>query len=63
VSNAMEFKPIKTEADHRAALKEIESVMSADLDSPEGERLNVLVTLVEAYEKSLIKQPDQRRLT
>src|SRR3970040_189216 len=47
----MEIKPIKTKADYRAALKEIEALMSARAGSPEGERLDVLVTLVEAYEK------------
>ena len=47
----MEIKPIKTKADYRAALKKIETLMSARAGSPEGERLDVLVTLVEAYEK------------
>jgi HTH-type transcriptional regulator/antitoxin HigA len=47
----MEIKPIKTKADYRAALKEIESLMSARAGSPDGERLDVMVTLVEAYEK------------
>ena len=46
----MDIKPIKTAADHRAALKEIETLMMAVSDSPEGEKLDVLVTLVEAYE-------------
>ena len=46
----MEIKAIKTKADHRAALKEIEALMVAERDTPEGERLDVLVTLVEAYE-------------
>jgi len=46
----MEIKPIKTKADYRAALKEIEALMAAELDTPDGERLDVLVTLVEAYE-------------
>jgi len=46
----MEIKPIKTKADYRAALKEIEALMAAESDTPEGERLDVLVTLVEAYE-------------
>ena len=46
----MEIKPIRTKADYRAALKEIEALMSAERDTPEGERLDVLVTLVEAYE-------------
>ena len=47
----MEIKPIRTKTDYRAALKEIETLMSARADTPEGERLDVLVTLVEAYEK------------
>jgi len=47
----MEIKPIKTPEDHRAALAEIESLMRAATGSPEGERLDVLVTLVEAYER------------
>ena len=47
----MNIKPIKTKADHRAALKEIETLMMAKLNAPEGERLDVLVTLVEAYER------------
>jgi len=47
----MEIKPIKTKADCRSALKEIEALMGAERDSPEGERLDVLVTLVEAYER------------
>jgi len=46
----MEIKPIRTKADYRAALKEIETLMAAEDDTPQGERLDVLVTLVEAYE-------------
>ena len=46
------MKLIKTEADYRAALKEIESLMMADPDKTptEGEKLATMVTLVEAYE-------------
>ncbi|MGH8604702.1 MAG: helix-turn-helix domain-containing protein [Gammaproteobacteria bacterium] len=47
----MNIKPIKTDTDYRAALKEIESLMLAGADTPQGERLDVLVTLVEAYER------------
>jgi HTH-type transcriptional regulator/antitoxin HigA len=47
----LEIKPIRTKTDYRAALKEIEALMSARADTPEGERLDVLATLVEAYEK------------
>jgi len=46
----MDIKPIKTDADYRAALKEIESLMMAMPDTPEGEKLDILATLVEAYE-------------
>ena len=46
----MEIKPIRTKADYKAALKDIESLMGARRNTPEGEHLDVLVTLVEAYE-------------
>lgn len=46
----MDIKPIRTDADYRVALKEIENLMMVEFDSPEGEKLDVLVTLVEAYE-------------
>jgi HTH-type transcriptional regulator/antitoxin HigA len=47
----MDIKPIKTDEDYRATLREIESLMSAEPDTPEGELLDVLVTLVAAYEQ------------
>jgi HTH-type transcriptional regulator/antitoxin HigA len=47
----MNIKPVRTKADYRAALKHIESLMNARANTPEGERLDVLVTLVEAYER------------
>ena len=46
----MDVTPIKTRRDYRRALKEIEAVMNARRGSPEGDRLDVLVTLVEAWE-------------
>ena len=46
----MEIKPIRTKRDYEAALKEIERLMDAKRNSPEGDKLDVLVTLVEAYE-------------
>ena len=46
----MEIEPFKTKADYRAALKEIEALMTSGRHTPEGEWLDVLVTLVEAYE-------------
>jgi len=46
----MDIKPIKTKTDYQAALKEIEALMDARPRTPKGDRLEVLVTLVEAYE-------------
>ena len=46
----MNIRPIRNRADYRAALKEVEALMVAERDTPKGERLDVLVTLVEAYE-------------
>jgi HTH-type transcriptional regulator/antitoxin HigA len=46
----MDIKPIRTEEDYEAALKLVESLMSAEFGTPEGDRLDVLATLVEAYE-------------
>ena len=46
----MNIKPIKTTADYEAALKEIERLFEADPGTPQGDRLEVLTTLVEAYE-------------
>ena len=47
----MEIKPIKTKADHRAALKAVEELMAVRQGTRDGERLDVLVTLIEAYER------------
>ncbi len=48
----MEIKPIKTEADYDAVLQEVERLMDTDVEpnTPDGDHLEVLVTLVEAYE-------------
>ena len=46
----MEIRPIKTEADYQAALDEIECLFDAEPGTPEGDRLEVLTTLIEAYE-------------
>ncbi len=48
----MDIKPIHTEADYRSMLREIETLMTASAGSLQGDRLDVLVTLVEAYERS-----------
>jgi HTH-type transcriptional regulator/antitoxin HigA len=46
----MDIRPIKTEDDYRAALRDIDDLMMAEPGTPEGDRLDVLATLVEAYE-------------
>jgi HTH-type transcriptional regulator/antitoxin HigA len=47
----MEIKPIRTEADYEAALKEVERLWGAEPGTPDGDRFEVLFTLVEAYEE------------
>ncbi|ENO80364.1 transcriptional regulator [Thauera sp. 63] len=48
----MDIRPIHTEADYKATLKEISALMEFDPDpgTPEGDRLDILTTLVQAYE-------------
>lgn len=46
----MDIRPIRDEADYDAALAAIDGLMGAEPDAPEADRLEVLVTLVEAYE-------------
>jgi HTH-type transcriptional regulator/antitoxin HigA len=46
----MTVKPIKTEADYDAALRAIERLWKAEPGTPAADRLEVLITLVEAYE-------------
>ena len=47
----MDIAPIKTQRDYRRALKAIEGLMTAKRNTREGDRLDVLVTLVEAWEQ------------
>jgi HTH-type transcriptional regulator/antitoxin HigA len=54
----MDMKPIHTEADYNAALKEIESLADSKPGTPESDRLEVLVTLVEAYEEKHFPIPE-----
>ena len=46
----MDIRPLRTKKDYEAALATIEQLMGAKRGSPEGDRLDCLVTLVEAYE-------------
>lgn len=45
-----EIRPIKSEADHAAALSELEELWGAPSGTPEGDRLDVLATLIDSYE-------------
>ena len=47
----MNIKAIRTKADYRASLANIETLMRAKSRTPNGDRLDVLVALVEAYER------------
>jgi HTH-type transcriptional regulator / antitoxin HigA len=46
----MDIRPIRTDKDHRAALAEIDRCWNAPEDTEEGDRLDVLLALVEIYE-------------
>jgi HTH-type transcriptional regulator/antitoxin HigA len=58
----MDIRPVHTEADYKATLKEISALMESDPESgtPEGDRLDILTTLVQAYEAKYlpISAPD-----
>lgn len=56
----MDIRPIKTVTDYHVALKEIERLFEAVPNTPEGDRLEVLTMLVEAYEEQHypISSPD-----
>ena len=50
--NTLDIQPIRTESDYKAALRQISTLMEADPEpgTPEGDRLDILATLVQAYE-------------
>jgi HTH-type transcriptional regulator/antitoxin HigA len=47
----MTIKPIKTKNDYEAALKKVEGLFDAKPNTPAGDLLDVLITLIEAYEQ------------
>lgn len=47
----MHIRPIRTDEDHEAALRQIEDLWGAEEGTPQGDLLDVLVTLAEAYER------------
>ena len=56
----MDLKPIKTEADYRAALKRLEEIFDAKLSTPESDELDILGLMVDDYENKYypIEAPD-----
>ena len=54
------IRPIRTKADHRWALKEVDRLWNANPGTPDGDRVEILVTLIEAYEEEHfpIEAPD-----
>lgn len=56
----MDIRPIKTDDDHKTALAAIERLMSSEPGTADGDQLDVLVTLVEAFERKhfLLDYPD-----
>ena len=57
----MDIRPIRTDDDHRRALAEIEKLWGAADGTPEGDKLDVLVTLVEVYEEQRWPFKSRRR--
>ena len=55
----MNMKPIRTAKDHKDALAEISKLMASDpdIDTLKGKRLDVLVTLVQAFESQHFPMP------
>src|SRR5438874_12711740 len=57
----MDIRPIRTDEDHRCALAEIEKLWGAAVGTPAGDKLDVLATLVEAYEERRWPLKSRRR--
>ncbi len=53
----MKLRPIKTEKDHRAALADVDRMLDARPGTPAGDRLEILGTLIEAYEERHCPMP------
>lgn len=56
----MHIKPVRNDSDHKNALHRIDALWDAKPDTPEGDELEVLIELVNAYEEAhfVIKSPD-----
>jgi HTH-type transcriptional regulator/antitoxin HigA len=47
----MDIKPIRSEADYERALRRVEKLWDSPKNSPRGDELDILATLIEAYER------------
>lgn len=47
----MKIKPLKTNKDYKSALEQVQHLWNAEPNTPEGDNLDVLITLIEAYEE------------
>lgn len=47
---AADLKPIRSETDYEEALAKVENLWGAKAGTPEGDRLDILATLIDAYE-------------
>lgn len=54
----MDIRPIRNETDYQSALNEIDKLLEAQPGTPEGDRIDLLVTLVEVYEAKLFPIPE-----
>ena len=54
----MDIRPIRNDDDHRLALREVERLWGAQEGTPDGDKLDVLATLIEAYENRYFPVPD-----
>jgi len=50
ISRPLNIKPIRTKRDYSHALKSVEALMSAETGTAHGDMLDILVTLIQAYE-------------
>src|ERR1700704_2119820 len=57
----MDIRPIRTDEDHGSALAEIEKLWGAAVGTPAGDKLDILVTLVETYEERRWPLKSRRR--
>lgn len=54
-SSMVDIKPIKTQTDYKKALLDIEALWDSKCETQDGDKLDILVTLVEKYEEKMFK--------